>query len=241
MLPPSLQSTDAETPHDEQTPVTRGLEGNRARVLEIIRERALLHRPATVREMAEMIGLSSPASIHRHLRRLEQMGLIERDPDAGSRNWHPVGPVHPSPTRSIPVVGRIAAGEPIESYADQGTHAQESIQIPPDAFGSGPNVVALKVEGLSMQDAGILPGDLAIVRRQPTVENGEIAAVTLDGEGTLKTWRIGHPGAGEGQGAGHVRLEAANSLFDDIQVDPDRQSIEVFGKLIGVIRHYDRR
>ncbi len=91
-----------------------------------------------------------------------------------------------------------------------------------------------------MQDAGILSGDLAIVRRQPTVENGEIAAVTVDGQGTLKTVRLETSRSGR-RTRHRVRLEGAHPEFEDIAVDPEKQPLEVFGKLVGIIRHFDRR
>ncbi|MEE2889790.1 MAG: transcriptional repressor LexA [Planctomycetota bacterium] len=214
--------------------------GTRAQVLDVIRIGAQHGRPATVREIATQLGLSSPASVHRHLRRLEQSGFICRDPRGGSRRWRPVPGTNPTAPDAIPIVGTIAAGEPIESCTDGGSQPHEWLQIAPQAFGASGVVVALKVEGMSMQDAGILSGDLAIVRRQPTVENGEIAAVTVDGQGTLKSWRIESARRGRGSRR-RIQLKAANSEFEDIEVDPEQQSIEVFGKLVGVIRHFDRR
>lgn len=212
----------------------------RARVLEVIRLGAQQGRPPTVREIATQLGLSSPASVHRHLRRLEESGFIRRDPIGGSRGWMPIGTTSPSTPDSIPIVGTIAAGEPIESCTDAGEPAREWLDISPQSFSTSGVVVALKIDGMSMQDAGILSGDLAIVRRQPTVENGEIAAVTVSGEGTLKTWRIETASAGK-RTRKQIRLEAANPEFEDIEVDPDQQEVEVFGKLVGVLRHFDRR
>ncbi|MDE0959938.1 MAG: transcriptional repressor LexA [Planctomycetota bacterium] len=230
-----LNSLDPDFP-------TRSLTGNRQRVLEILRLGARQNRPATVREIAQQLGLSSPASVHRHLRHLEQMGLIERDPTAGSRNWHPIKNEEEPASDSIPLVGRIAAGEPIENGNDESSTAQTSIPIDPKTFGSASSVVALQVEGMSMRDAGIFSGDLAIVRRQPTVENGEIAAVTIDGEGTLKIWRgpIAGGDMGQPEPIGSVRLEAANSGFETMEIDPGQHQVEVFGKLVGIIRRFER-
>ena len=80
------------------------------------------HRPATVRELATQLGLSSPASVHRHLKKLEEAGLITRVSGGGSRSWSPVIEDQADSPRpdSIPVVGRIAAGRPIESCLESG-------------------------------------------------------------------------------------------------------------------------
>ena len=243
MIPPTADSSD----QNRTDPTSAGsqsahppLTGNRLQVLELLRQSVRQNRPATVREIARQLGLSSPASVHRHLRRLEQMGLIERDPAAGSRNWQPIQQPQDPTSSSIPVVGRIAAGEPIESGDDARTDA--TIPIDPKTFGSAATIVALQIEGMSMRDAGILSGDLAIVRRQPTVENGEIAAVSIDGEGTLKIWRGPHEGEGVGpqKTVRSVRLEAANCGFETMEIDPGQHQVEVFGKLVGIIRRFER-
>lgn len=243
MIPPTADSPDLDRT-DSSSPATESahppLTGNRQQVLELLRQGVRHNRPATVREIAHQLGLSSPASVHRHLRRLEQMGLIERDPAAGSRNWQPIQQPQDPTSSSIPVVGRIAAGEPIESGDDARTDA--TIPIDPKTFGSAATIVALQIEGMSMRDAGILSGDLAIVRRQPTVENGEIAAVSIDGEGTLKIWRGPHEGEEVSpQKTVHpVRLEGANCGFETMEIDPGQHQVEVFGKLVGIIRRFER-
>ena len=211
----------------------------RGKVLEVIRDRARKLRPATVREIGDQLGLRSSASVHRHLKRLEEVGLIRRDPAAGSRNWQPVD-APPSAHDSIPLVGRIAAGQPITCCTDGGGQAPEWLPFPPSAFGSTTEVVALEVEGTSMKDAGILAGDLAVVRRQPTVEMGEIAAVTIDGEGTLKRWRTDSSND-KSKRKKRIRLEGANDEFAALEIDPRQHNIEVFGKLVGVLRHFGRR
>lgn len=226
-----MNSSRQQNPDSE-----RSLTGTRARVLDVIRTGVQQGRRATVREIAAQLGLSSPASVHRHLRRLEQGGFIRRDPLGGSRSWMPTEP------SSIPIVGIIAAGEPIESAGDATTRTDATIPIDPKTFGSAATIVALQIEGMSMRDAGILSGDLAIVRRQPTVENGEIAAVSIDGEGTLKIWRGPHEGeeVGSQKTVRSVRLEAANCGFETMEIDPGQHRVEVFGKLVGIIRRFER-
>jgi len=99
--------------------------------------------------------------------------------------------------------------------------------LPPEAFASSGHVVALRVEGDSMSEAGILSGDYAIIRRQPEVENGQVAAVSLDGEGTLKVWR---------RTGRKVSLEPRARGFDAIRVGRASGDVRVFGRLVGVAR-----
>ena len=214
-------------------------------------------RPPTVRELATELGLSSPASVHRHLKKLAQEGLITQVPGGGSRSWAPMtaatsqqkstnqerhssGKSHSKsdswdPVQQIPIVGRIAAGVPIESCLESGDTPDHWLDMPPTAFGQKSNVVALLVEGESMRDAGIHSGDHAIIRCQPKVENGEIAAVTIDGEGTLKRWRIA---SGRDQSS-KVQLEAANPDFPPLELKKEMGEVQIFGKLIGVIRKFN--
>ena len=95
--------------------------------------------------------------------------------------------------------------------------------------GSG-NLVAMKIEGDSMIDAGILNGDYVILRRQETVENGEIAAIFIEGEGTLKRlyW---------GSESNDLRLEAENENFNSMTItEENRKEVVVFGKYVGLVR-----
>jgi len=185
--------------------------------------------PPTVREIGEAVGLRSPASVHRQLRALELAGRIASEEDGRSRRWRLAA--GRSPRRragSIPVVGRIAAGAPIESLEGD----TDPLPLPPEAFAGSGEVVALRVEGESMREAGILPGDYAIIRRQPEVENGEVAAVTIDGGGTLKVWR---------QSGRQVALEPRARGFLPIPLGPRSGEVRVFGRLVGVARLYGTR
>lgn len=140
---------------------------------------------------------------------------------------HPgsTSPARREETAEIPIVGRIAAGHPMESLQQD----LPPLPFAPREFAASGMVVALEVEGDSMIEAGILPGDFAIIRRQPRVECGEIAAVTVDGEGTLKRWH---------QRGQRITLMPANRRFAPIT---GRRGLEVFGKLVGVVRLYANR
>jgi repressor LexA len=104
------------------------------------------------------------------------------------------------------------------------------------------DVFALRVRGESMVQAGILDGDYVIIRRQDTVEDGEIAAVIINGEGTLKRWRSqsssGHgKGTGRDDGKKRICLQPANERFDPIEItEDDAKDVLIFGKYVGLVR-----
>ena len=197
----------------------------------------------TVREVAKLVGLSSPATVQKHLKMLEAEGHIEMSGKSrGIRLVKGFG---------IPVVGRVAAGEPLENpeYAESeedddprgapGLRGFPEVAVDPRVFhGSAQpgELVALSVEGDSMVDAGVLDGDLVVIRRQPTVEEGEIAAVTIDGAGTLKRWSRPTK-RGQSKRRAPVRLLPANERFEPIVIrEADHQEVRVFGKYLGLIR-----
>ena len=199
---------------------------------------------------------------------------------AGSRIHKLFAPHRNSPR--IPLVGAIAAGQPFESYSDgyvgdeissddfsaadpyasgrsstgtASTGSAPTLGIDPKVFCDSGDVLALKVEGDSMVNAGILHGDFAIIRRQSSVEEGEIAAVIIDGEGTLKRWRTRRstaPGSADSEGAGSegadlegadleggrsVCLQPENDSFDPIEItEAGGKDVLVIGKYVGLVR-----
>lgn len=185
--------------------------------------------PPTVREIGEAVGLSSPSSVHAQIRTLAERGYLRKDadrpraivltPDAPSA---PVATVTRLKTREdiadVPLVGRIAAGSPI--LADQ--QVESTLPLPTELVGHG-EVFALTVRGDSMIEAGILDGDLVVVRSQPTAEDGEIVAALVDDEATVKTLR---------RMKGTVVLEPANAAYAPI-IAPDAQ---ILGKVVSVLR-----
>lgn len=191
--------------------------GTKERIIAYLRERAEIGEHPSLREIAERVGLTVP-TVREHLQGLEAAGTITRSRKArGIRMTKGVG---------LPVVGRIAAGLPMLAVEE----GEEEIVCAPSAFGGG-DIVALRVEGRSMTDAGIRDGDMAIVRRQPTVENGEIAAVLLDDECTLK--RVIFDGR-------RVTLRPECKGFAPIRPRPE-QTIRIYGKLVGVLRRTEKQ
>ena len=133
----------------------------------------------SVREICEAVGLKSPSTVHFHLKRLQERGLIEKG-DGKGRALVLTGREEAADPRRIPIVGAVAAGAPIL--------AQECVEdyLTFDCGGREGESFALRVRGESMINAGILPGDLVVVRRQQTAENGEIVVALLEDEATVK-------------------------------------------------------
>lgn len=176
----------------------------------------------TVRELCEDTGLSSTATVHYHLRRLVQEGRILMDPGKKRAISLPRPAQVPRSAgkrqrRAVPVVGTVAAGQPI--LAEQNIDGW----LP---WEGGEGWFALRVRGESMKNAGILPGDKVIVRPQPTAENGEIVVALLGDEATVKRFH---------RSGGRVLLLPENELFAPI----DGSEATILGVVRGVVREYE--
>ena len=169
--------------------------------------------------------------------------------------------VSPETFARVPLLGAIAAGRPFESYSDaftpdrgflpsetsyssySSTEASttmapeiDGLPLDPRMFVESGETFALRIEGDSMIRAGILDGDYVIIRRQSTVEEGEIAAVIINGEGTLKRWRT-HSQLSSGEEKKSVRLLPENEGFDPIEItEADAKDVLIFGKYVGLVR-----
>ena len=186
--------------------------------------------PPSMREIGEAGGLSSLSSVAHQLGQLELSGYLRRDPNRPRAmevliDLEPSASEHPDPdapqvadAAMVPLVGRIAAGIPIT--ADQ--MVEEVVPLPRTLVGNG-ELFMLTVVGDSMIDAAICDGDLVVVRRQQTAENGEIVAAMLDGEATVKVFR---------QRDGHTWLLPRNTAYEPILGD----HAEVLGKVVAVLR-----
>jgi len=194
------------------------------RIIEYIR-RTVQDRgyPPTVREIGEAVGLTSSSSVHAQLANLQRKGLLRKDASrpraievAGTR---PRG----SGAVTVPVVGRIAAGAPV--LAEE--HVEEYIAVP-DSFATDEEHFALRVGGDSMVGAGILDGDLVVIRRQDVAEDGSIVAALL-------------PGPGEDE-ATVKRLKRRGSRVTLVPENPAIQPFElpeggrIVGQVVGVLR-----
>jgi repressor LexA len=175
--------------------------------------------PPTRSEIAAALGFRSPNAAEEHLRALARKGAIELLPGA-SRGIRLVGEA--SEEGGLPVVGRVAAGQPVLAAA----HIEELLRIEAGAFRPRADYL-LRVHGMSMRDAGILDGDLLAVHAATTAENGQIVVARLDDEVTVKRFRR------RGQ---RVSLIAENPDFAPIEVDLRHQSLTIEGLAVGVVR-----
>jgi len=189
--------------------------------------------PPSIREIGAAAGISSTSVVSYNLRRLEEYGYINRDPDVSRglklTSAAPAAVV-PDGIIQIPLLGRIAAGEPLPvPSSDFSLMSDETIELTRGILGDPQGLYALRVKGNSMIDALVNDGDIVIMRHQPRVENGEMAAVWLRDreEVTLKRFYQDESGG--------VRLQPANPTMRPIYIDDPRQ-VEVQGKVVMVIR-----
>jgi len=180
------------------------------------------HIAPTVREIATHLGLQSPGSIHRVLNILKDQGYILAEPGK-KRCWRPAEEV---PGSGIPLVGSIAAGTPIEAIEN----IEEEMKVDPALFGCD-RCFGLRVRGDSMTGANIADGDIAIVRPQQQVKNGEIAAVLVADLLTEATLKI------VGRTKTALTLKSANPKYRSLIFRwKGRERVTIIGKYVGLIR-----
>jgi repressor LexA len=177
--------------------------------------------PPTVREIGEAVGLASPSTVHAHLANLERAGVLRRDPTK-PRALELVGRAEPAVAAvpKLPLLGQIAAGAPL--LAEE--NIEDEIAVPERLRGD----FLLRVKGDSMIDAGILDGDILVVRRAQEARNGEIV-VALAGddesadEATVKTFY---------REQDRIRLQPENAALEPIFAD----HVQILGRVVGVFR-----
>ena len=193
---------------------------NQQKILDFIRsEIETKGYPPSVREICAAVGLRSTSSVHMHLTQLEKKGLIRRDatkPRALELLDSPL-----SRGRSVPLVGKVTAGQPILAIEN----IEDYLIIPNDLAAQEEDLFALRVQGESMIEAGILDGDIVVVHSQEQAENGDIVVALIDDEATLK--RIFYED-------GHVRLQPENHAMAPIIV----AHADVRGKLVALVRRF---
>ena len=186
--------------------------------------------PPSVREICEAVDLKSPSTVHFHLKNLVEAGVIEKgagkgraitltqQPSAEVLKADPV-PAYEEQADRVPIVGNVAAGSPIL--------AEECIEdyLTFDTGGRSGEYFALRVRGESMLNAGILPGDLVVVKQQETARNGEIVVAMIEDEATVKTYSKQN---------GHIWLLPENEAYEPI----DGTYAQILGKVAAVIRRY---
>jgi repressor LexA len=166
------------------------------------------------------LKLSSLATVHKHLRLLEEKGAIRRLPGRSRALEVRTTPADAQGNR-VPLLGRVAAGTPIEPI-----EVDESVTIPDELLGHG-ETFALRVQGDSMIDDGIHDGDVVLVERQATADNAQTVVALLDGEATIKRFYQRRDG---------VHLEPANPALSPVVVSPER--VEIRGVVVALLRRY---
>ena len=193
-------------------------------ILEYIKAEILrVGYPPAVREICEAVHLKSTSSVHSHLETLEKNGYIRRDPTK-PRAIEIMDDTFNLTRRemvNVPMVGRVAAGEPI--LADQ--NITDYFPIPMD-FMPNNETFMLTVKGESMINAGIFDGDYVLVEKQQTARNGEMIVALVDDSATVKTFYKEN---------GYFRLQPENDSMEPIIVS----HCEILGKVIGVFRFYN--
>ena len=178
----------------------------------------------SIQEICDHFNLASTATVHKHLKNLAARGLLNRESNRSRALEIPSSNV--GEAVEIPLLGRVAAGIPIEAIANP-----DSISIPADWLGRG-ETFALRVRGDSMIDAHIEDGDVVVVDRKDVARDGDtVIALVDDAEATLKIFRS-LPG-------GRIRLEPRNEALQPMVLEAARVRIQ--GTVVGVLRRYGRR
>jgi repressor LexA len=175
--------------------------------------------PPTVREIGQALGLHSPSTVHAHLAKLEQIGLLRRDPSKPRAIEVMVGKARKVLSGpGVPLVGNVAAGEPI--LAEE--NIEDYYEVPSVIGGESGDYI-LQVRGDSMKDAGILEGDFVVVRPAKEAKNGEIVVALLGDEATVKRYF---------RERDTIRLQPENKAHKPIR----SRDVEVLGRVVGVFR-----
>lgn len=205
------------------------LSDRRREILEVI----MTHQqakgyPPSMREIAAVVGLKSPASIKGHIDVLVRAGYLRTDPTRPRAieicyDENSDAALERRPVRHVPLIGDIAAGAGVLAAEN----VEELVPMPADLTGSG-ELFMLRVRGDSMINAGIFDGDYVVCRAQSTASNGEIVAVGIPGgEATVKRLRLQD---------GSVVLEPANEFFEPMTYEPDQ--VTIYGKVVTMMRKY---
>ena len=192
-------------------------------ILEYIKKEILERGyPPAVREICEAVDLKSTSSVHSHLETLEKNGYIRRDPtkpraiEIIDDNFN----LTRREVVNVPMVGRVAAGEPILAVENVENYFPIPVEFMPNA-----ESFMLKVKGESMINAGILDGDSVLVEKRSDARNGEIVVALVEDSATVKTFYKEN---------GYIRLQPENDTMDPIIVD----DCEILGKVFGVFRFF---
>lgn len=198
----------------------KGLTSREAAILAVIKKSIRQKGyPPAVREIGQIVGLSSSSTVHNYLKRLEVKGYLRRDPtkpraieildEMVGKSYELTG---------VPILGRVAAGKPLLAVENR----EDVFPLPVDFTGEG-EFFMLTVRGDSMIDAGILEGDMVLVRHQPDAVNGDIVVALLEDEATIKRFY---------REVSRIRLQPENKFMEPIYAS----DVKVLGKVVGLVR-----
>ena len=171
----------------------------------------------SVRDIRDAVGVSSTATVYGYIEKLTEKGYLVRE--AGkSRTLRPRGV---SGVYKVPLIGKVTAGSPIYAFQDD----MGTVSFAADAKYDPESLFALKIRGTSMTGAGIMDGDIVIVNKCDTCDDGEIVVALIDDEATVKTLYREHD---------RIRLQPENPEYDPIYSD----HIKVLGKIVACMRYY---
>ena len=176
----------------------------------------------SVRDIKAALSIRSTSTVHTYLMRMEEKGYLVKE-EGKSRTLR-LGPSYPSEESAgrVPIIGRVTAGQPIlatenfDGYVDFPFAAE---------YSHDGTLFALRVSGTSMIEAGILDGDIVVVEKTDSAENGQIVVALIEDEATVKTFYKEH---------GHFRLQPENSALQPIIVD----QVQILGRVISSVRYY---
>lgn len=171
----------------------------------------------SVREIGKECGIKSTATVHSYIERLQTRGLLSKT-DNKKRSVC----ISRSSTVNIPLIGTVTAGQPIFAYENY----EDYYSFPVGEF-RGDELFMLRVQGTSMIDAGIFDGDKIVVRKQPNVENGEIAVALVEDSATVKRFYRKN---------GKIVLHPENEALADMIYSPEE--VQILGKVVGLVRNY---
>lgn len=176
----------------------------------------------TVRDIQAALGIKSTSTVHAYLRRLEERGMIRKDPGKSRTLQTDAAIGEPKRTLRVPLLGQVRAGMPI--LAVENYEGYIDYPLMNRAYGAN-ELFALRVTGDSMIEAGILDGDIIVVKKEMSAENGEIVVALVEDSATVKTFY---------REDGHFRLQPENSRLAPIIVD----EVYILGKVVANLRFY---
>lgn len=191
------------------------LSKSQQKILDYIRECAQEGLSPSVREICKATGLKSTSTVHAHLNTLQERGLISREAKL-NRTIRVSG----EKTVPVPVLGRVTAGMPVLAVEEIEGYVPISESVRRDR-----ELFALRIDGDSMINAGILDGDIVVVCKTPVAENGEIVVALIEDEATVKRFY---------REEGHIRLQPENPAYDPIIVE----ECMLLGTVVSVVRYY---